>query len=170
MFNKILVFNRCRRLAPATTTLGLIGIQRLGFGITLMGNGHHQILFVNQVCIRKIELTTNNIGTPLIAIGATHLFKLVAHNRRQALVGAENIQQVCDLIQHTLIIFHQFVLLHGGQAMQPYFQNRLGLLFRQTIKAIDEAKVFGQSLGATSITAHTLQQFKQRTGFPAPLH
>ena len=75
-------------------------------------------------------------------------------------MGTQNIQQIGNLIQHTLVIFHQLVLLHGSQTVQTNFQDGLGLLFGESIALVYKAEILGQTLGPASITANTIQQLK----------
>ena len=80
MLDEIFVFHRGSGLTPATPALGLIGIQRLSLRVTLMRDGYYQIFFVDQIFIGQIQLTADNIRTPLIAVGFSNFFQLATHH------------------------------------------------------------------------------------------
>ena len=114
MLNKVFIFYRGSRLAAATPSLGLVGVQRLGFCITLVGYGHHQLFFSDQVFVGQILLTGYDFGASLVAIGVANIFQFATNHADQALVRTQNIQQVGNLVEHALVVLHELALLHGG--------------------------------------------------------
>ena len=85
MLNDIFIFHRRCGFAPTAATLSLIIRQRLRFGIPRSGDGHHHVLFSDQVFGAQVTAARLNFGAALIAVllangaqlGANHLQQTV---------------------------------------------------------------------------------------------
>ena len=85
----------------------------------------------------------------------------------QALVGAENIQQIRDLVQYAFVVLHELVLLHGGEAVQADLQMAWACSSVSRYSHPSKTELFA-SLRAGRHRADFFQQSNSAAAVPAP--
>ena len=80
LVDEILVFHPCRRFTAPAATLGIVDIERLALGIAFVREGHHHILFGDQVFHRQVELVFEDPGTAFVTVLFLDLGELIANH------------------------------------------------------------------------------------------
>ena len=83
-------------LALAAAALGAVERSRVAFDITFAGNGHHHILFGNQVFDRQFRRFIHNFGTSRISIFITNGFQFFHNHAHEQFFVSQNRFQVGD--------------------------------------------------------------------------
>ena len=128
VLHEVLLAHAGRRPAAPAAPLRLVGVQGLSLGVALVGDGHHQVLHIDEVLYGQVLLAGENLGAPLVAVGVRQGLKLLADDFGQAPLVAEDFLQFGDFVEHALVVLDQLVLLQGGQPVQAQVQYGLGLV------------------------------------------
>ena len=99
LVDEVLVPGRSGDLALAAAPLRLIGADRLGLGITRVREGHHHVLFGDQVLQGQVEPVLDDLGAALVAVLFTDLHQLVADHLHQAIGTAQYLEQIRNFVQ-----------------------------------------------------------------------
>ena len=167
---KVLVFHRRRRPTATAAALRLIAVQRLGLGVTLVRDGHHQVFLIDEVFHGEVFLSGEDLGAALVAVGLAHLAELFAEHGEQPLFRIEDVLQIGDLVEDALVVLDQLVLLEGGQPVQAQLEDGLSLSFRQVVEAFAEAELVAEIVRTTGVAAGALQQLLHPFSGPAAAH
>ena len=127
VLDKILILDGGGRTAAPAATLGLVVFQRLGLGITVMGNRHHPLFRGDQVFGGQVQLRRDNLGTARIIVFTVDRFQFVADNRHQAVGIGQDVQVLGDLFKLFLVLDQQLVILQAGQLLQAHVEDILRL-------------------------------------------
>ncbi|MNF41326.1 hypothetical protein D3C84_223490 [compost metagenome] len=162
----VLVLDTGGRLALAATTLRLISAQRLRFGVTGVGDGHHPLFFGDQVTQGQIQAGVENLGAPGIAELGLDRFQFFANHFHQAHCAGEDADQLADLGENFLVFGQQLLVLQAGQAVQAQLEDGLGLLRRQVVLAVAQAVLRLEGFRTAGIGAGAFDHGFHRGGFP----
>ena len=102
-------------LATPAAPLGLILVDRLTFGITLMGQRDHDLLRRDQILHAEVEMIGEDLGAPRIGVVAADLHQLIADDRHQAHGIGQDQPQFADAVEQTAVFLEQLVLFQRRQ-------------------------------------------------------
>ncbi len=92
-----------------------------------MGNGHHQVFFINQVGDGQVATGAGDFGTTLVTELGNDRFQLFPDHLEQPLGVAQDVQQIGNLVENFLVFVLELLGFQTGQAVQTQVQNGLGL-------------------------------------------
>ena len=108
LVDKVLVLDLGGRATAAAALLGLVSVETLGLGIATVRQGHHQILFRDQVLDREVRVVFDDFGAPLIGVAVTDFLQLftddanklirILQNARKVMYRIENLSILCDYL------------------------------------------------------------------------
>ncbi len=122
-----------------------------------MGNGNHQIFFINQISNGQVTFGAGDLGETLVAIFFNNGLQLFSNNLQQTIRIRQNLQKTGNLLNDFSIFVLKFFSFQTGQAMQTQVQNGLSLIRRQMIKPVTQPVDFRQIIWATGVFASLLQ-------------
>ncbi|CCK03333.1 hypothetical protein BN129_1988 [Cronobacter sakazakii 701] len=164
--DKVFFFNTCGGFAFTAAALRFVIRQRLIFHIALVRQGDHHIFLVYQIFDVDIGAVGGDFSAALVAELVADKLQLFADHFHQAVSAAEDMQQLCDLLQQLFILVEQFFMLKAGELLQTQIEDRLRLLLGQPVFAIANTELRLQPLRTRGVITGALQH--RRNGAKLP--
>ena len=142
VLDEVLVAQPGGGAARSAAPLRLVDAERLPLRVAAMGDGHHGVFLRDEVLVRQVQLRTQNLRAPFVAVALADVFELLAHHLPLPFLGRQNRQKLLNLLEDFVVFLDQAVLLQGCEAVQPQFQNRLRLRFGEVVEAVVAAPEF----------------------------
>ncbi len=115
LLDEVLVLDRGSRLAASPAPLRLIFRQGLRFCVAGMGQRHHDILRLDQILGRQIEVIAIDLGAARVPVGRAHFGQLIPHDLGQTFRARKDVVKVADVLQKRLVLGDDLILLEPGQ-------------------------------------------------------
>ena len=166
-FDEVLILDSTGHLAPATTPLGTVGRQRLGLGVTPIGQRDDHVFFLDQVLRGEVFLGLDDLRAAFIAVFIPQRNQLLADDLDEHRLIIQDIQQPGDGIHDLAVFLDQPILFHVGQAVEAHIEDRLRLIFGQiVITVVLEPVALVHVLGLHRIRPGSFQHRHHGVGSP----
>ncbi len=173
--NEILIAGLHPGASLAATALRPVGGEWHPLHISLVADGEHHILALDQILDIMLELIFLDQRPAGNGIFLLHLQHFIADDADQARSTGKNIEIIENFFAKVLKLVADFILAKRRQALQTQIKNRAGLRFRQAISAILSDHIFRiinqsdqwRNCLCLPVAGHQLGARRRRIGRPA---
>ena len=136
LLDEVVVGGARAGFSAAAPPLRAVERHRIALDVPLVADGHHHVLFGDQVLVGKLARLSLDLGAARIGEEALHLAQLLLDHIEEQLLGAEDRRQPDDQGLHLRQLGEDLLLLQPGQALQLHLEDGLGLDLAQRVEAL----------------------------------
>ena len=119
-----------------------------------MGNGHHHVLFGDQVFEFQVGSVPHDAGAALIAEAILDLEQLVPQDGHEQFRFLQNLLVIGDVFNQLLVFLLQFLPFQGDETLELHFEDGLGLNFGEFEAGHKAGQGFFAGLGSADEGDH----------------